>query len=135
VKDVEIDGDIGIEVHFPDEVAGAEGGLQETADDGERGGGGEGEDEVRPGAEEAAAESARQEGGVRERARQEAAAEGKVRSADDLDGGRIEGIGLGVGVRAASTNDADGMALPSEAAGQVREELAGGRGVGVEELV
>ena len=97
------------------------------------GGGGEGEDEVRPGAKEAEVESAGTEGGVREGACQEGAAEGEVRSAGDLDGGGIKGIGFGVGT--ASTNDADGMALGGEAAGQVREELAGGRGVGVEELV
>jgi hypothetical protein len=133
MEDFEIDGDIGIEVHFPDEVAGAEDGLEETADDGERGGSGEGEDEVGPGAEEAAATRAGEEGGVREGAREEAASEGEVGGADDLDGGGIEGIGLGVGT--ASTDDADGMALGGEAAGEVREELAGGRGVGVEELI
>src|ERR1019366_9254913 len=80
VEDTEIDGDIGIEVHFPDEVAGTEDGLEETTDDAERGGGGEGEGEVRPGAEETAVESAGEEGGVREGARPEAAAEGDVGS-------------------------------------------------------
>ena len=135
VKDTEIDGDIGIEVHFPDEVAGTEDGLEKTTDDAERGGGGEGEDEVRPGAEETAVESAGEEGGVREGARHEAAAEGDVGSADDLDGRRIEGIGLDIGVGTAAADGADGVALGSEAASQIREELAGGRRVRVEELV
>ena len=40
-------------------------------------------------------------------------------------------IGLGVGTAAA--DDADGMAPGGEAAGQVGEELAGSRGVGVED--
>jgi hypothetical protein len=34
-----------------------------------------------------------------------------------------------------SADDSDGMALGGEAAGEVREELAGGRGVRVEELI
>src|ERR1035437_8118440 len=101
----------------------------------ERGGGGEGEDEVRPGAEETAVESAGEEGGVREGARHEAAAEGDVGSADDLDGRRIEGIGLDIGVGTAAADGADGVALGGEAASQIREEMAGGRRVRVEELV
>jgi hypothetical protein len=122
IEDTEIDGDIGIHVHFPDEVAGAEHGFEEAADNGERGGRGEGEDEVGSGAEEAAAKSAGEEGGVREDPRREAAAEGEVARADNLDGGRIEGIGLGIGT--ATADDADGMTLGCQVAGKIREELA-----------
>src|ERR1019366_1411113 len=48
-------------------------------------------------------------------------------------GGGIERIGFGI--ETAAADDADGMPLGGEAAGQGREELDGGRGVGVEELV
>lgn len=132
-KDAEIHGDIGVEVHLPDEVARAEDGLEQASDEGQRGWCGQGQDQVRPGTKEAAAESAGEEGAVGERARKETVAEGQVRGADDLDGRAILGIGLGVGT--ATTDHADGMALSNQAAGQIREELASGCGVGVEKLI
>lgn len=115
LHEIEIDCDIGIDIHLPDEVAGSGEGFEEGADDAERRGRGEGEDEIRPGAEEAIAERAGEIGDVREEPRDQAVAERQAGGTDDFDWWGFQAVGLRVGT--AGADHAGGVAVGGEQAG------------------
>jgi hypothetical protein len=62
VQHTEIDGDIGVKVHFPDEVATAAGEFKQAAEDEGQGGRGQGDDDVRALDAEAVPKDGGQEG-------------------------------------------------------------------------
>lgn len=133
IQYAEIDSDIGVDIHLPYEMAGAGDGFDEASENAERGGCSQREYEIGLGAAQAVPEGAEEERSVRANTGEETATEAEVRSADDFNVGRFEGIRRGV--RTSPADGADGVTAVSEAAGEVREEPAGGGGVWVEELI
>ena len=133
-EEAEVDGDAGVEVHFPDDVARAAEFFEEGAEEGEERGRGEGEDEAGFWSAEAPPECAEVEGGIGEEAGGAGAGEGESGGAEDAHGRRGLG-GVRVGIAGAGADDGEVVALRGEVTRKAGEELAGGGGIGGEEVV
>jgi hypothetical protein len=141
-KGLEGDGDVGIEIHFPDDVARAAEALREVPGYAEQGRGGEGEDDLGIGAEDVPEGSGvvRAPGGE---AGDRRPAEGGRGGVDDVDhhepeiGPGLRGRGaLGrTGVRRPGADDRNALPLVGELRRDISEKLAGRGGVRGEELV
>ncbi len=130
---VEVDGDIGVDVHLPDEVSRSTQGANQGAEKREEWRRGQGEDKVRAGQGEAAYCSGDVEREIGQYATDPAANEGQRFYAVDLYGGRVARVGDGIAT--IGGDRVDGVTLGGEATREISEQLAGGCRVGPEKLV